>query len=539
MKKRTPKLFSLLLSVILVFALSVGISATETEDFYANEEAEQSDNATEIIGGISLLSNTDGNLVIVLDPGHGATDPGAAAVDGSRESDLNLAVARYCKAYLEQYEHITVYLTHEEAYGSGASKIELSTRAAKAAAYSGDLLISIHFNSATSNSARGAEAYVSCLEEYKLTDLANAIVSNLGNLGLKEIGVKTRVSASGDLWSDNTRLADYYGIIRGSCKQEIPSMIVEHCFINNSEDYYGFADSESKLKALGEADAKAIIAYFGLDKEPTATTLENTRYTALQKLDEQYNSMNLNNYDSAHRTKIPQIYADAKARINAANNIGKIELTVNRAVKTLANYPKSSSAFSFSDVKSNDWFAEAVYYCHDEGLFHGTSDTEFSPLESITRGQFIAVLGRFEGVEETTPTQTKFSDVNANEYYAPHIKWASDENIVAGMTDTLYAPEDFIRREDLVRMLHNYCVEKDIELPVTSTKALTDFKDGDKVDDWAIDAMTWAISVGIINGDEKGLLNPQDDTLRAEVAQIMMNFDKAIAAAENAEAATE
>lgn len=533
MRKRTLKLLPLLLSLIFVFALSCGISAAEATHFYANEEAASSSEdgfAAPDTKGLSLLSGTDGNLVIVLDPGHGATDPGAAAIDGSRESDLNLAVARYCKAYLEQYKHITVYLTHEEAYGSGAQKVELSTRAAKAGAYQGDLLISIHFNSSAANTAKGAEAYVSRLEEYEITDLAKAIVSNLGDLGLREIGVKTRNSASGDLWSDGIRLADYYGIIRGGCKQEIPAMIVEHCFINNSDDFYGFANSEAKLKALGEADAKAIISYFGLDREPTATTLENTRYTAMQKLDAQYSSMDLNRYSSYHRTKIPQIYADAKARINAANNIGKIDLTVNRAVKTLKNYPQTDS--NFNDVKSDDWFAEAVNYCFDQGLFHGTSTTEFSPLDSITRGQFIAVLGRSEGIAETTPTQTKFTDVDPNEYYAPHIKWATDERIVVGMTGSLYAPEEMIRREDLVRMLHNYCIVKNIDLVTSSTKTLADFKDGNRVDKWAIDAMKWAISVGIINGDEKGFLNPQDDTIRAEVAQIMMNFHKAISATE-------
>ncbi|MBQ2764910.1 MAG: S-layer homology domain-containing protein [Firmicutes bacterium] len=537
-QKKTCRILALVLCFVMIFAFGSNVYAADhTDSDYTNEEAATYSNAatgTYLFGGITPFAVPDENLVIVLDPGHGAIDPGAGAVDSTAEADLNLAVARYCKAYLEQFDNITVYLSHEQSYNKTlyTDKLELSERAAIADAYNADLMISIHFNSSTTNTTRGAEVYVSRLEEFEMTGLAKQILSNLGDLGLREIGVKTRASENGTHWNGGDRLADYYGIIYHPARREIPSMIIEHCFINNTEDYTAFASSQDKLKALGEADAKAIISYFGFDQETVSTTLENIRHTSLQALEDAYTATKENKYTAAYQNKIEATYADAKARIEAANNVGKIDITTNRAVKTLKNYPTGT----FTDVKGDDWFAPAVAYCSEKGLFFGTTESTFSPNDFITRGQFITVIGRMEGNPETVPTQTKFSDVDPSQYYAPHIHWASEANIVAGTSATTYEPDEEIRREDLARMLHNYCVVKGIELPKVSEKTYLDFKDGNHVDEWAKEAMNWIIATGIMQGDEKGMLNPRDNTIRAEVAQIMMKFSQALEALEKEEA---
>ena len=94
-----------------------------------------------------------GNLVVVLDPGHGGSDPGATR--GSvYEKTLNLKVAQYCKAELEKYSGVTVYMTR-----TGDSYLTLAQRAQKAADYGADILISIHQNSSESSAAYGAEVY--------------------------------------------------------------------------------------------------------------------------------------------------------------------------------------------------------------------------------------------------------------------------------------------------------------------------------------------------------------------------------------------
>ena len=517
MQNKIRKLFPVFLCFLILFALCAPISAAESSYDTEEEESGYPDDLTVTpFSGISPLTANNGNLIIVLDPGHGGKDGGASA-NGANESELNMKVALYCKQYLEQYPNVTVYLTRPD----NNTYRGLEERAAIAANYGADLVVSIHFNAGGS---RGAEVFVSRLEEYALTDLAQNIVNNLSGLGIANRGVKTRTSENGTYWIDKIRLADYYSLIRNPAYYEIPSCIVEHCYID-SADYAAFANSDAKLKALGEADAKAIVSTFRLDEKVSETTLANKKYTALEELNKQYESMDLQRYSGAFRNRIDSVYTDAKNRIENAVCTGKIDLTLQRTLKTLANYPQlGENETIFSDVMKTDWFCPAVLYCTDNQLFYGTTESTFSPQLSITRGMFIAVLGRMEGVEEKTPCETKFSDVSDTQYYAPHIKWASEQHIVAGLSETTYGPDIPIRREDLLRMLCNYCAVKGINLDETSAKTIADFKDGHTVDSWAIDAMTWVIRCGILQGDNIGNLNPRANASRAEVAQIMMSF---------------
>ncbi|MGM9566970.1 MAG: N-acetylmuramoyl-L-alanine amidase [Clostridia bacterium] len=519
MKKKNFKLFPVFLCLLILFAFCAPVSATESS-YYAEEEEGSYNSGFTVMPseGISPLASNNGNLIVVLDPGHGGRDGGASA-NGARESELNMKVALYCKQYLENYSNVTVYLTRPD----NNTLYSLEERAAIAASYGADMVMSIHFNS---GNATGAEVYVSRLEEYALTDFAQNVVKNLNSLGITNRGVKTRASENGTYWTDHIRLADYYGIISNPAYYEIPSTIVEHCFINTS-DYFNFANTDTKLQALGEADAKAIVSYFQLDETISETTLANKKYAALEELNRQYDSMDITRYNGVLWKKITAIYKDAKSRIENATGTGKIDLTLNRAVKTLKNYPMvGENETQFRDVMKTDWFWPAVKYCTEQKMFFGTSDDTFSPQQSITRGMFITVLGRMAGVEEKTPCETKFSDVSPNQYYASHIKWATDKNIVAGTAQTLYSPDIPIRREDLMRMLHNYCMTENITIPETSTKTISDFRDGGSVDSWAVDAMNWGIQHGILQGDNTGKLNPRDNATRAEVAQIMMAFSQ-------------
>ena len=517
MQKKICKLLSVLLCFLILFALCAPVSAAESSLYTEEEESGYPDDFTVTpYSGISPLATNDGNLIIVLDPGHGGKDGGASANDAN-ESNLNMKVALYCKQYLEQYPNVTVYLTRPD----NSTYRGLEERAAIAAEYGADLVVSIHFNAGGS---RGAEVYVSRLEEYALTDLAQNIVNNLSDLGIANRGVKTRTSENGTYWIDNIRLADYYAMIRNPAYYEIPSCIVEHCFIDSS-DYAAFANSDAKLKALGEADAKAIVSTFRLDEKVSETTLANKKYTAMEELNKQYESMDPEQYNNEFRKRIPAVYEDAKNRIENAVCTGKIDLTLQRTLKTLADYPKlGENETVFKDVMKTDWFCPAVLYCTDHKLFYGTTESTFSPQLFITRGMFIAVLGRMEGIEEKTPCETRFSDVSASQYYAPHIKWASEQKIVAGLSETSYGPDIPIRREDLLRILCNYCEVKGISFTETSTKTIGDFKDGHTVDSWAVDAMNWGIKCGIMHGDDTGNLNPRSNASRAEVAQIMMMF---------------
>ncbi len=213
-------------------------------------------------------------ICIVLDPGHGGSDSGTvektdAGVTGITEKESTLKVAQYAKAALEEDGHFEVYLTREE-----DSAVSLAERAAFARDKEADVLVSIHFNSATSTEANGAEVWQSVLPKYQITSLPQQILDSIKEkTGLNITrGVKTKESGAADYWNDTANwdtkantgtLADYYGLIRGGAKWAIPSMIVEHAFISNQVDLAYLKQAEDVgLKALGEADADALIKFY-------------------------------------------------------------------------------------------------------------------------------------------------------------------------------------------------------------------------------------------------------------------------------------
>ncbi len=203
----------------------------------------------------------DGNIVIVIDPGHGAEDPGAQAVTGAYEDDCNYVIASAMKDELCRYEGVRVYLTR-----SSDSWITNMGRAMTAAALDADFLISIHNNSG-SDTKTGALAYRSLNEFYAeaTNDMCTLILDNLAGLGLVNGGVQTRTSTSYDY-------EDYYTLIGEGVRAGVPSIIVEHCFLSNPADAALVSNPDGSLKEdflteMGIADAKAVVSYFKLEEK--------------------------------------------------------------------------------------------------------------------------------------------------------------------------------------------------------------------------------------------------------------------------------
>lgn len=217
----------------------------------------------------------DGRVVVVLDPGHDGRHAGAAG-NGLREEELNLRIAQYCKAELEQYRNVTVYMTRNDGSCpvSGASNGEcMKTRCNYAASVGADLLVSIHID-AGSLTRSGAMVIVAKNGVYrddlstKTHAVGEKILDELTKLGLASRGLYVRMSDSKDeeYHYPNGAVADWYAITRDSIKVGVPGIIVEHCFISNPSDAANFLSSEEKLKNLGVADATGIARYFNLSK---------------------------------------------------------------------------------------------------------------------------------------------------------------------------------------------------------------------------------------------------------------------------------
>jgi N-acetylmuramoyl-L-alanine amidase/fibronectin type 3 domain-containing protein len=207
------------------------------------------------------------NTVVVLDAGHGGSDPGAI-YQGVQEKDLNLKIAQYAKAELDTYANVQTYLTR-----STDVFVDLYERVAYAQGKRANVFVSLHNNASSNTSARGAgvflpnESYRPDLA-YTSHALSEIILSRLVALGLEEWGLFYRNSEVSQYADGSWK--DYYAVIRASKEAGFIGIIVEHAFMSNTSDMKQYLNNNTKLKNLGIADAKAIADYYHLKKKVTA-----------------------------------------------------------------------------------------------------------------------------------------------------------------------------------------------------------------------------------------------------------------------------
>lgn len=215
-------------------------------------------------------------VTIVLDPGHDSTHSGASG-NGVKEEVVNFKIAKYCKEELGNYNGINnIYMTrngYECPYPGTTSTADNKKRVDYAKSVGADVYVSIHNNSASSSSAKGASVYYPNLN-YKSDigkngeHLAKLVLSKLVELGLTDRGIHIRNSEDNSKYPDGSD-ADYYGVIKNSKLAGFTSIIIEHAFVSNSSDVSKYLSDDTKLKLLGVADAKAIAEYYGLSKKET------------------------------------------------------------------------------------------------------------------------------------------------------------------------------------------------------------------------------------------------------------------------------
>lgn len=180
----------------------------------------------------------------------------------------------------------------------------------------------------------------------------------------------------------------------------------------------------------------------------------------------------------------------------------------------------ASTTPKFSDVNEENWFLSDVKYVHEKGLMNGTSQTTFSPNDSTTRGMIATVLWRMEGSPKGC--SMAFQDVGADAYYKEAVAWCSENNIVIGYSNTLFVPDDFITREQLVTMIYRYANYKGYD--ITNHDLLSEYSDISDVSEYALLPFEWAITHSIITGTTDNTLVPQGEAQRCQVAAILKRF---------------
>ena len=225
--------------------------------------------------GISTYAAKSGKIVVALDPGHDNRDAGASA-NGLREEALTLKIANYCKAELEQYYGVEVYMTRTSSacpYPNETPAGGCITARANAAAKAGaKIFVSFHLNAAATTAAYGAEVII---PNYNWKsdvgaqgrELASKILNELTSLGLYNRGLYYKTGTEPEYKYPDGSLEDWFTVQVANKYNGIPGIIVEHAFITNSGDVNNVLNTEAGLKRLGVADATGIANYLGLSKE--------------------------------------------------------------------------------------------------------------------------------------------------------------------------------------------------------------------------------------------------------------------------------
>ena len=178
-------------------------------------------------------------------------------------------------------------------------------------------------------------------------------------------------------------------------------------------------------------------------------------------------------------------------------------------------------ALPFTDVSEGDWFYGDAAYLYEKGLMNGTSAETFSPSGSVTRAQLAAVLYRMAG-EPETEGKAVFTDVPASYWCARAIAWAAEKGIVTGYADGSFRPAQPVQRQQFAAMLYRYAVAQGMSA-VTLQASLTPFADKDAVAAYAVPAMNWVVSQGILQGSG-GKLLPQSPVTRAQFAALLHRY---------------
>ena len=168
----------------------------------------------------------------------------------------------------------------------------------------------------------------------------------------------------------------------------------------------------------------------------------------------------------------------------------------------------------FTDLGSYSWAEDSIYSLRDKGIINGVSDTLFAPANNIKRGDFILILTRMLGIDNAF--DENFADVPESAYYYEAVGAAKAAGIANGDGGN-FMPENSITRQDLITLAYRAFLEKEYISETEELSALDVFSDNGDISDYAKTAMASMVNAGIIKGSD-GKVNPKGNATRAEVA---------------------
>ena len=179
----------------------------------------------------------------------------------------------------------------------------------------------------------------------------------------------------------------------------------------------------------------------------------------------------------------------------------------------------------FDDLDIKLWYHPDTDYVLSNGLMNGTAEKTFAPDENLTRAMLVTVLYRNES-EPAVDNRHSFTDVEKGAYYENAVSWALQNGVVKGISETEFAPDAPITREQIAAMMHRYAQWKGIDVSSGEDTNILSYSDFDMISEYAIAPLQWAAGTGLFKGRTEITLNPRDNATRAEIAAILHRFFK-------------
>ena len=308
------------------------------------------------------------------------------------------------------------------------------------------------------------------------------------------------------------------------------------CFVSKGSQVYGDVYGETVTLTYGSRELQSI-SFLDADTELPVNNLE------LRAGEEDYVYLGFTPMDATTPDRSFTVTSSDPEVVSVDQYAGVISIrgeycgaatvTVQAAGKSATLYPKVHhtgeifcticGGLVFRDVPADAWYYDEVEFAVKQRLMNGVSDQFFEPEEPMTRCQLVTVLWRFEGSPKGATN--RFTDVENGIWYAAPVSWAAEQGIVSGVGNGRFDPNGSITREQLVTIFYRYSQMRG--LPTHARADLSVFPDQDKVSSWALEAMQWAVSVGLITGNAYSgnvWLDPQGNATRAQVSAIFMRY---------------
>jgi DNA-directed RNA polymerase subunit RPC12/RpoP len=278
----------------------------------------------------------------------------------------------------------------------------------------------------------------------------------------------------------------------------------------------------SRCGATKQADATAALGHDWVKGETTAATCTAAGYTTYTcsrcgatKQEDAVAALG-HSWDAGTVTTEATEYAQGVMTYTCS----RCGTTYTEAIPALAHNCPSAA---FTDVDISKWYHAGIDFAVSKGYMAGTGKTEFSPNASATRAMLVMVLYRVAGSPDVTGLTTPFTDVRESAYYQAAVTWAYNKSIIAGTTKTTFSPNTAITREQFATILYSYAGAS-----APTENLIAGYPDYSTVSLYAVDAMNWAVSQGLISGikntDGTVTLSPKASTTRAQMATILMRF---------------